>query len=87
MAATRVEELADMRQENVSFADVVAQDGMAWTKSIQEGVPREASKLGTADAVPDSKIYVMRHKLWHLVNVPERARTAARATVEKSSLR
>jgi len=57
-----------MRQENVSFADVVAQDGMAWTKSIQEGVSREASKLKTANAVPDSKI-------------------AARATVEKSSLR
>jgi len=61
MAATRFEELADMRQENVSFADVVAQDGMAWTKNIQEGVPRDASKLETANAVPDSKICDMRH--------------------------
>ena len=60
MAATRSEELADMRQENESFADVVAQDGMAWTKSIQEGVSREASKLKTADAVPDSRICVLR---------------------------
>jgi hypothetical protein len=61
MAARRSEELADIRQENVSFADVVAQDGMAWTNSIQEGVPREALKLETEDAVPDSKICDMRH--------------------------
>jgi hypothetical protein len=42
MPARRSDELADMRQENVLFGDgeSVAQDGVFFAKSIQEGVAR-----------------------------------------------
>ena len=56
MAARISDELADMRQENVSFGVAVAQDGTLVAKSIQEGRLRFASKQLRVDAVPDSKI-------------------------------
>ena len=59
MAATISDELADMRQGNVSSGDAVAQDGTLIAKSIQEGRLRIASKLLKVDAVPDSKICKM----------------------------
>ena len=59
MAARISDELADMRQANVSSGDAVAQDGTLVAKSIQEGRLRFASKLLRMDAVPDSKICKM----------------------------
>ena len=59
MAARISDELADMRQANVSSGDAVAQDGTLVAKSIQEGRLRFASKLLRMDAVPDSKICEM----------------------------
>jgi hypothetical protein len=46
-AAGNSDELAEMRQENVLFGVAVApaQDDTLFTKSIQEGKPRFASKL------------------------------------------
>lgn len=38
IAATSSDELADLRHENVLFADAVAQAFMLFAKSIQEGV-------------------------------------------------
>jgi len=40
IAARRSDELADLRHENVLFADAVAQDCMLFAKCIQEGVSR-----------------------------------------------
>jgi hypothetical protein len=51
------DEPADMRHANVSFGDAGAQACVWFAKSIQEGVPRWASKLGIVDAVPDWKIW------------------------------
>ncbi len=55
----RSDELADMRQENVLFGDNVGavQDFVLFAKSIQEGVPRCALKVGRVDPNPDWKIY------------------------------
>jgi hypothetical protein len=66
MAARISDSLADMRQENVLFIDAVAQGGMLFVKSIQEGVLRPALKLERVNGVPDWRIcrkghYEMRH--------------------------
>jgi hypothetical protein len=56
----RPDELADMRQENVLSSDNVwaVQGLVLFAKSIQEGVPRFASKMGSVDPNPDWNIYV-----------------------------
>ena len=72
-AAGKSDELADMRQENVLFGVAVAQDGTLFTKSIQEGRPRLASKLEVPEAVPDSKIYEMCYEMGHVVDVREKS--------------
>ena len=72
MAATISDELAAIRQENVSFGGAVAQDGTLFAKSIQEGRLRFASKLLRVDAVPDSKICEMcRYEIGNLVDMQE----------------
>ena len=55
----RSDELADMRQENVLSDDNVwaVQGLVLFAKSIQEGVPRFASKMGSVDPNPDWNIY------------------------------
>ena len=71
--ATRISaSLADMTQESVSFGDAVEQDGTLFAKSIQEGRSRFASKVEILDAVPDSRIYEIRHdEMGHFVDVRE----------------
>ena len=70
MAGRISDSLADMRQENVLFIDAVAQDGMLFVKSIQEGALRLASKLERVNAVPDWRICKMGHyEMRHLVDV------------------
>jgi hypothetical protein len=70
MAGRISDSLADIRQENVLFIDAVAQDGMLFAKSIQEGALRWASKLERANAVPDWRICKMGyHEMRRLVDV------------------
>jgi hypothetical protein len=59
MPATRSDELADRRQENVLSGDSVgAVHGFVlFAKSIQEGIARFALKMGSVDPNPDWKIY------------------------------
>ena len=66
--------LTDLRQEIELSGVAVAQDGTLFVKSIQDARSRFASKLKNEDAVPDWKIWKMRHhEIWNHADVREKS--------------